>query len=202
MLAACRVGRTGRAGRHGQAITFFIEDDAARLQAIADCIRRAGCDVPEWMLLLRRGRAKPIKSCITEKLAHEQRARAHKRQIIEHSKVCAQAYPLQPVFCPALISTCKPGWLFASTACGVWRREAADSGVLCRRSMGGKLGAPSQIKQHTRQNTTGMPRVNEGEKMPRLNIDLDICAALATYQLILLGRNVGRCNNADILYNA
>ena len=84
---ACRIGRTGRAGRRGRAVTFFIEDDAARLQAIANCMRRAGCDVPEWMLLLRRGRAKPVTACITERQAYEKRAAAHKKQVVQQSKV-------------------------------------------------------------------------------------------------------------------
>jgi ATP-dependent RNA helicase DDX52/ROK1 len=83
----CRIGRTGRAGRRGAAVTFFIQDDAARLQAIADCMRKAGCEVPEWMLLLRRGRAKPVKAYITERAAHEKRAQAHKKQIVKQSKV-------------------------------------------------------------------------------------------------------------------
>jgi hypothetical protein len=68
-------------------VTFFIEDDAPRLQAIADCMRRSGCEVPEWMLWLRRGRAKPVKACITERAAFEKRARAHKKQIVKQSKV-------------------------------------------------------------------------------------------------------------------
>ena len=148
----CRVGRTGRAGRQGRAVTFFIEDDAPRLQvgsaavqtcvgyadvhrvctalhprgsaacistvnhhtpvharaaqrtpssgapslrvtapacaqAVADCMRRAGCEVPEWMLLLKRGRAKSAPSSVTERQAAEKRARAHKRQIVQQSKV-------------------------------------------------------------------------------------------------------------------
>ena len=50
-------------------------------------MRKAGCHVPDWMLLLKRGRAQPIKACITEKQAFDKRARAHKRQIVKQSKV-------------------------------------------------------------------------------------------------------------------
>jgi superfamily II DNA/RNA helicase len=87
----CRIGRTGRAGRKGTAITFFVEEDAPRLQAIADCMRRAGCKVPEWMLLLKRGRAPEVPGAISERAAFEKRQRKQLRQIVKQSKVCLQA---------------------------------------------------------------------------------------------------------------
>ncbi|GFR50016.1 hypothetical protein Agub_g12165, partial [Astrephomene gubernaculifera] len=49
-----RIGRTGRAGRTGDAITFFTEDDAPSLRPIANQIRAAGGEVPDWMTALRR----------------------------------------------------------------------------------------------------------------------------------------------------
>eukprot|EP00887_Chlorella_sp_A99_P000722 scaffold5.g722.t1 len=49
-----RVGRTGRAGRAGEAITFFTEDDSGKLRGVANVMRAAGCDVPEWMLALKK----------------------------------------------------------------------------------------------------------------------------------------------------
>jgi ATP-dependent RNA helicase DDX52/ROK1 len=49
-----RVGRTGRAGRTGTAITFFTEKDAPMLRTIANVVRASGCDVPEWILNLRK----------------------------------------------------------------------------------------------------------------------------------------------------
>ncbi|XP_018495562.2 probable ATP-dependent RNA helicase DDX52 [Galendromus occidentalis] len=48
-----RIGRTGRAGRSGEAITFFMESDAPKLREIVQIIRKAGCDVPDYMLKLR-----------------------------------------------------------------------------------------------------------------------------------------------------
>jgi ATP-dependent RNA helicase DDX52/ROK1 len=47
-----RVGRSGRAGRPGSAVTLFTEEDAERgdLRAIANVMKNSGCDVPDWML--------------------------------------------------------------------------------------------------------------------------------------------------------
>jgi superfamily II DNA/RNA helicase len=49
-----RVGRTGRAGRAGEAVTFFTEEDIPSLRSIANVMRISGCDVPEWMLTLKK----------------------------------------------------------------------------------------------------------------------------------------------------
>ena len=59
-----RVGRTGRAGRKGTAITLFTEDDKVSvgrggeskpmLRSIANLMKLSGCEVPEWMLQLKK----------------------------------------------------------------------------------------------------------------------------------------------------
>ena len=49
-----RVGRTGRAGRKGTAITLFTEEDKPMLRSIANIMKISGCDVPEWMLQLKK----------------------------------------------------------------------------------------------------------------------------------------------------
>ena len=49
-----RIGRTGRAGRKGKAITLFTEDDFDQLRSIANVMKQSGCDVPEWMLTLKK----------------------------------------------------------------------------------------------------------------------------------------------------
>ncbi|KAI4495540.1 hypothetical protein M0802_008552 [Mischocyttarus mexicanus] len=49
-----RIGRTGRAGHKGKAITFFTEQDTTNLRSIAAAMRASGCDVPEYMLAMKK----------------------------------------------------------------------------------------------------------------------------------------------------
>ncbi|KAK2873038.1 hypothetical protein Q8A67_022935 [Cirrhinus molitorella] len=49
-----RIGRTGRAGHKGKAITFFTEDDKPLLRSIAAVIKNAGCPVPDYMIGLKK----------------------------------------------------------------------------------------------------------------------------------------------------
>ena len=51
-----RIGRTGRAGRRGLAVTFFTEDDMPSLRPIANVVKLSGCEVPDWMLTLKKQR--------------------------------------------------------------------------------------------------------------------------------------------------
>eukprot|EP01064_Diplonema_japonicum_P002015 TRINITY_DN11309_c0_g1_i1.p1 TRINITY_DN11309_c0_g1~~TRINITY_DN11309_c0_g1_i1.p1 ORF type:complete len:610 (+),score=106.82 TRINITY_DN11309_c0_g1_i1:96-1832(+) len=45
-----RVGRTGRAGHKGTAITLWTDEDRPNLRRIANIVKSAGTEVPEWML--------------------------------------------------------------------------------------------------------------------------------------------------------
>ncbi|XP_002986837.2 DEAD-box ATP-dependent RNA helicase 57 [Selaginella moellendorffii] len=47
-----RIGRSGRAGRPGNALTLYAEEDVPLLRSIANVMKASGCDVPEWMLSL------------------------------------------------------------------------------------------------------------------------------------------------------
>lgn len=51
-----RIGRTGRNGRKGKAVTFFTEDDMVYLRTIANVMKISGCEVPDWMLSLKKAR--------------------------------------------------------------------------------------------------------------------------------------------------
>ncbi|XP_020707702.1 probable ATP-dependent RNA helicase DDX52 isoform X2 [Athalia rosae] len=49
-----RIGRTGRAGLKGKAITFFTQEDTVNLRSIAAVMRASGCDVPDYMLSMKK----------------------------------------------------------------------------------------------------------------------------------------------------
>lgn len=49
-----RIGRTGRAGRKGKAITYFTQDDKPKLRSIANILRNSGCNVPDYMLTIKK----------------------------------------------------------------------------------------------------------------------------------------------------
>ncbi|KAH9051767.1 hypothetical protein Ae201684P_020222 [Aphanomyces euteiches] len=49
-----RIGRTGRNSRQGEAVTFFTENDMVHLRTIANVMKLSGCEVPEWMLNLKK----------------------------------------------------------------------------------------------------------------------------------------------------
>ena len=51
-----RIGRTGRAGRKGVAVTFFVEADYPALRGIANIINLSGGDVEDWMLKMPKER--------------------------------------------------------------------------------------------------------------------------------------------------
>lgn len=53
-----RIGRSGRAGRTGEAITFYTEDDVPYLRNIANVMAASGCEVPSWIMALRKLRWK------------------------------------------------------------------------------------------------------------------------------------------------
>jgi len=53
-----RIGRAGRAGRQGEAVTLFTQDDAVYLRGIANVMKDSGCDVPDWMLALKKNTKK------------------------------------------------------------------------------------------------------------------------------------------------
>jgi ATP-dependent RNA helicase DDX52/ROK1 len=59
------VGRTGRAGRVGEAVTYFTEDDLPMVRSVANVIRLSGGEVPDWMLSLKKMGNKKRKYLLT-----------------------------------------------------------------------------------------------------------------------------------------
>lgn len=90
-----RIGRTGRAGRPGKAITFYTEDDALNLRSIANVMKSSGCNIPDWMLKLRKpgrksrkklSRTPPTRSAIKTVSKYDLQKAKRKRDLIEASK--------------------------------------------------------------------------------------------------------------------
>lgn len=90
-----RIGRTGRAGRKGKAITMFTEDDVVNLRSIVNVVRSSGCDVPTWMLQIkkpdRRTKKKlekaPLKRAHINTISkYDQQHTKKRKQMIEMSK--------------------------------------------------------------------------------------------------------------------
>lgn len=49
-----RIGRTGRGGREGEAITFFTEEDTPYMRSIVNVMKLSGSEVPEWLLSVKQ----------------------------------------------------------------------------------------------------------------------------------------------------
>lgn len=91
-----RIGRTGRAGHYGKAITFFSKEDATYLKSIASVIKSSGGDVPQWMLELKAPsknakqalKKKPVeRKSISTKSHHDKVKEAHKKDMIKQSVI-------------------------------------------------------------------------------------------------------------------
>ncbi|XP_058948166.2 probable ATP-dependent RNA helicase DDX52 [Pocillopora verrucosa] len=90
-----RIGRTGRAGRPGKAITFFTEDDATNLRSIANVMKSSGCEIPDWMLKLKKparksrkklSKAPPSRTTIKTVSKYDMHMAKRKRELIEASR--------------------------------------------------------------------------------------------------------------------
>jgi len=88
-------GRAGRAGRPGEAITYFTKDDAEYLRSIANVMQASGCDVPDWMLTLKkptkemkkRLKMKPLeRESISTMSTYDAKKIQHKKEVVEKSK--------------------------------------------------------------------------------------------------------------------
>lgn len=53
-----RIGRTGRAGKKGQSVTFYTDDDVEFLRNIANLMKKSGVEVADWMLKLKPASSK------------------------------------------------------------------------------------------------------------------------------------------------
>lgn len=78
-----RVGRTGRGGVRGQALTFYTNEDKAMLRTLGDLLVTSGCPVPDWILQLPKA-----KKDVLKKLAK----RPAERESIDQNKRSEEFY--------------------------------------------------------------------------------------------------------------
>eukprot|EP00947_MAST-08B_sp_MAST-8B-sp1_P006093 g6093.t1 len=90
-----RIGRTGRAGRPGEAITLFTEDDMVLLRSIANVMRVSGCEVPDWMLKIKKlsssrkkdlDKAPPKRADISTTSGWDKKKQTRKKQMVAATK--------------------------------------------------------------------------------------------------------------------
>merc|ERR1712216_472607 len=90
-----RIGRTGRAGHKGKAITFYTIDDFEHLRSIVGVMRQSGCDVPDFMLRLKKKTKKekrmaeyrqPQRKTISTMSGYDRAKLNKKQQMIEGTK--------------------------------------------------------------------------------------------------------------------
>uniref|UniRef100_A0A8C5M2N9 Probable ATP-dependent RNA helicase DDX52 n=1 Tax=Leptobrachium leishanense TaxID=445787 RepID=A0A8C5M2N9_9ANUR len=63
-----RIGRTGRAGHSGKAVSFFTEDDKPLLRSVAGVIQQAGCPVPDYIKHFKKLQSKQKKRVVKNPL--------------------------------------------------------------------------------------------------------------------------------------
>jgi len=88
-----RIGRTGRGGRQGEAITFFTDKDKTLLRDVASIVKRSGGEVPEFMLKMkkasRQDKRKMAKSAVKrEGITKEAREKQRKQK--KTVQICCQ----------------------------------------------------------------------------------------------------------------
>lgn len=68
-----RIGRTGRAGKTGKAVTYFTTDDVNNLRSIAQVIKNAGCEVPDYIMKLKKApkknKSQPVRPIKRQKIS-------------------------------------------------------------------------------------------------------------------------------------
>ncbi|OCT91941.1 hypothetical protein XELAEV_18014997mg [Xenopus laevis] len=80
-----RIGRTGRAGHKGKAVSFFTEDDKPMLRSVASVIQKAGCPIPDYIKSFRKLQKKQKKRMIKRPLKRDQ-IRTTPKYILEKAK--------------------------------------------------------------------------------------------------------------------
>ncbi|CAA91073.1 ATP-dependent RNA helicase Rok1 [Schizosaccharomyces pombe] len=90
-----RIGRTGRAGNTGQAVTFFTKEDGEYIKLIAGVMRSSGCEVPNWVMALPKPskemkkklkKSPPKRKRITTRASYDRQKEQRKKEYIKKVK--------------------------------------------------------------------------------------------------------------------
>ncbi|KAI9478770.1 MAG: P-loop containing nucleoside triphosphate hydrolase protein [Benjaminiella poitrasii] len=89
-----RIGRTGRAGREGEAITYYSQADIPYMKGVVNVMKESGCDVPDWMLKIKGatyGQKRKLKKGIDREAInsvskYDKKQQKKKKEMIEASK--------------------------------------------------------------------------------------------------------------------
>ncbi|KAF0972297.1 hypothetical protein FDP41_009200 [Naegleria fowleri] len=75
-----RIGRTGRAGQRGEALTFFTYDDIPLLKNIADVLKNSGCPVPDYMSEIKQVSEQKMTKTVIENIKATKIGRSKKQE--------------------------------------------------------------------------------------------------------------------------
>ncbi|EEB05959.1 ATP-dependent RNA helicase Rok1 [Schizosaccharomyces japonicus yFS275] len=93
-----RIGRTGRAGHGGRAITFYTKEDSEYLKLVAGVMKSSGCEVPEWIMALPKPTKQlkkklkyhaPDRKRITTRSSYDRHKEVRKKEAIQQAKKLA-----------------------------------------------------------------------------------------------------------------
>ena len=87
-----RIGRTGRAGRKGEAITFFTEDDVKEMRGVVNVIRESGGSVPDWLVKALPGKSRKRKFEIGKQRNRIDTTSGYDRQKIQRKHQIAEMH--------------------------------------------------------------------------------------------------------------
>uniref|UniRef100_A0A1I7UXY7 Probable ATP-dependent RNA helicase DDX52 n=1 Tax=Caenorhabditis tropicalis TaxID=1561998 RepID=A0A1I7UXY7_9PELO len=85
-----RVGRTGRAGKNGHAVTYFTDTDMKYIKSIATVIRQSGFDVPEYLMEMKKV-SRDRKKEMLKRAPKRHKIAMVKEQVIKRKKMLAKA---------------------------------------------------------------------------------------------------------------
>ena len=82
-----RIGRTGRAGNHGHAITFFTLSDIGSLRIVSNVVKQSDQSVPQWIEELKDTRKQRRKQVIGGRKSREELEKQTNERVFKGEKM-------------------------------------------------------------------------------------------------------------------